>query len=328
MIFGYAIMAEETTSENAGARRFALTSTDLINVHVVQGKAIHIEEKPIILDGENFPSLYQRRLKLVSLKFVRGGNSSIFKKVKSITFSGFTLLAPLQRGIDTRSPTLRLEGQAFFDSTLPSDAIDVLILIGEPEIAPIKGFMGYSASVESGIYKGQPVRAFLLEGADATLPEALLSLVGWQAKPTLSTAKNALEAPHPIVAIDALRIAARKEASDQVELLSQWLLHPGQPAGVKATAIELLGLAISQLPQGSKEANILIETASTGWEAERAYQIDAAYLRTFLSISGHIKKSNQIKRIEAIADDYQIKELSILARQLADSMQKRDGGMK
>lgn len=316
-------MTERVETKGAATRRYALTSDELAELIVVRGTVMLMEEKTVGPISGTAPSLYQRRFQLTDPEIIHD-SSTASENVSPITFSGFTTLAPAQRAIDSRSLTLRLEGQSFFDSKLPLGAMDVLLLIGGPEIAPIAELTVRGASVESGIYKGQPVRVFLLEGADVTLSQALPSLVGWQVKPTVATAKAAIRAPHPLISLDALRIAAREGASDQVELLSRWLLHPSQPAGVKATAIELLGLAISQLPHGSTETNTLIETASAGWEAERAYQIDTAYLRTLLSIQGHIKKSNQLKRVEAIAEDYQIKELYILAKQLADSLQKNN----
>ena len=299
-----------------------MTSNELTNVVAVRGTATSLEEIPISpISGSVAPSLYQRRFKVDNLKLIRGGTTAL-EKVNSITFSGFTLLSPAQRVIDSRSPTLQLEGQAFFDSKLPPDSMDVLLLIGGPEIASIMSFMGNRASVESGVYKGQPIRVFLLEGADATLPQALPSLVGWQVEPTLATAKAATTAPHPLIAIDALRIATRSGASDQVELLAQWLLHPAQPAGVRVSAIKLLGQAIEQVPQGSKEADTLIAVAVAGWEAERAYPIDPTYLRTLQSVSGHIKKSDHLRQVKAIAGDYQIRELTILSEQLSDNLDK------
>lgn len=305
----------------AATRRYALNSAELVKAIAVRGTTKLLEEKPVGSNSGTAPSLYQRSFVLTGLEVIRGV-SSAFKKVNPIAFSGFTTLAPIQRSIDSHSPTLRLEGQAFFDSKLHPDSMDVLLLIGGPEITPIRRFMGYSASIESGTYKGQPVRAFLLEGVDVSLPQALPSLVGWQPKPTLATARAATMAAHPLIALDALRIASRTGASDQVELLAQWLLHPAQPAGVKTTAIELLGQAINQMPQGSKEADMLISIAVAGWEAERAYPIDAAYLRTLQSASGHIKSSNQLGRVEAIADDYSIRELTTLSEQLSKTLKK------
>lgn len=312
-------MTEEVETGGAATRRYALTSADLAGVVAVRGTAKLLEEKPVGPSRGVAPSLYQRRFELAGLEVIRGSSTAL-EEVDSITFSGFTMLAPAQRVIDSRSPTLRLEGQAFFDSKLPTGSMNVLLLIGGPAIAPIRGFMGHSASVESGVYKGQAVRAFLLEGADVTLPEVLPSLVGWQAKSTLATARAATMAPHPLIALDALRIAARSGASDQAEVLAQWLLHPAQPAGVKATAIGLLGEAINRMSQRSKEADALIGVAVAGWEAERTYQVDAAYLRALQSVSGHAKMSSQLGPVEAIADDYQVRELATLSKQLAKSL--------
>lgn len=314
-------MTEKFQTEGSATRRYALTSAELTEVIAIHGKAQILEEKPLEANGGVAPSLYQRRFKLTNLKIIHG-KAEPLAKVSALTFSGFTVLSPNQRAADTRNPTLRLEGQAFFDSTLPTDSMDVLVMIGGPEIESIMGFMGNSATIESDPYKGQAVRAFLVAGADATLPAALPALVGWQPKPTLETAKTAILAPHPLIALDALRIAARAGTSDQIEVLAQWLLHPAQPAGVKAAAVELLGQAIGALPQGAKEVDQLLDVAVAGWEAERAYPIDATYLRAFQAAAEQIKQSNQVERVKAVAGDNQIRELSTLAKQLTNSLKK------
>jgi hypothetical protein len=184
----------------------------------------------------------------------------------------------------------------------------------------MRGFQGHTAAVVGGAYADQPVRAFLLEGADAALAEAVPALVGWQPKPTLATARAAIAAPHPLIALDALRIASRLAADDQVTLLATWLLHPAQPASVKALAIGQLGESIKQMPRGSPAADALIGIAVTGWEAERAYQIDAAYLRALQSASATIKASSRRRQIEAIAADYQVRELLSLSDTLSKTM--------
>lgn len=320
LLFGDIIMLKEVESEVAATSRHSLTSDELTNVIAIYGTAKLLEEKTVSISGVT-PNLYQRRFELAELEIIRG-NATALENMTSITFSGFTTLSLAQRTLDSRSPILWLEGQDFFDSKLPPDLMNVLLLIGEPEIVPTPELLVRGALVESAIYRNQPVRAFLLKGANITLPQAMLSLVGWQPGPTLATARAATIAAHPLIALDALRIATRIGACDQVELLAQWLLHPVQPVGVKAIAIQLLGEAINQMPKGSKEADSLIAVAVAGWEAERAYQTDTAYLRALQSASEHIKSSNQLNRVEAIADDYHIRELIILSKQLSKSLKK------
>lgn len=314
-------MTEKVQARGAATRRYALTSAELTEVIAVRGTAKILEEKPIELSGASAPSLYQRRFTLTNMDVIHG-NPTLLDNGSQITFSGFTMLASTQRILDSRSPTLRLEGQAYFDSKLSPDSMDVLLLIGRSEIDPIAGFMGHSAVIESDAYKGHAVRAFLVEGADATLPSDMPLLVGWQPQPTIDTARTAIMASHPLIAVDALRIAARSGIRDQVELLARWLLHPAQPVGVRITAIELLGQAINQVPQGSPEADALIGITVAGWETERAYPLDAAYLRALQSASQHIKRSSRLQQIETIADDYSIRELSSLSEQLTDSLKE------
>ncbi|MCP5107595.1 MAG: hypothetical protein GY950_29675 [bacterium] len=319
-------MTEEIET-GAAARRFALMSSELTGSVALLGTARLLEESPVGHTSDASPGLYRRRFELSGLEVIRG-SSAAFEEVNSITFFGFTMLAPGQRTSDTRSPTLHLEGQVFFDSTLPPAPMNLLLLVGGPPITPIRGFMGHAASIENGVHKGKAVRAFLLEGADVTLPRALLSLAGWQTRPTLAAARTAAAAPHPLAALDALRIAVRSGKDAQVELLARWLLHPAQPAGAKVAAIELLGHAAGRFPCGSKKNDTLIGVAVAGWEAERAYPIDNAYLRALQSISGHVKMSSYLDRVGAIADDYHIHELTTLSAQLVKSLRGKKGTVK
>jgi hypothetical protein len=312
-------MAADPTSGQAAARRYPLTSADLSDAVAVRGVATLVDEQPVDARAGTTPGLFQRRFRLTDLKIIHG-KAPAGKAERSLTFVGFTLLAPSQRVSDTRSPSLWLDGQAFFDAALHEGRLEVLLLIGPPEIPPVRGFQGHTAAVEGGAYADQPVRAFLLEGADATLAEAVPALVGWQPKPTLATARAAVAAPHPLIALDALRVASRLAADDQVTLLATWLLHPAQPAGVKALAIGQLGESIKEMPQGSPAADALIGIAVAGWEAERAYQIDAAYLRALQSASAAIKASSRRQQIEAIAADYQVRELVSLSDTLSKQL--------
>jgi hypothetical protein len=298
-------------------KRYALTSSELTDVVAVRGTVRLLEEKPINRGKGTAPSLYQRRFELADHEVIWGTGG---EQLSSFTFSGFTMLAPSQRGLDPHRPTLKLEGQTFFDNSLPIDTTDTLLLLGGPEITPEMGFMGNTASVEDGIYAGQPVRAFLVQGADKMLPQALPSLVGWQAEQTLDTARAATTAAHPLIALDALRIAMHERANNQIELLAQWLLHPTQHPGVRSSAIHLLGEAINQMPLRSQEADTLLRIAVVGWEAERTYQVDAAYLRALQSVSGHVKASGQLEQVKAIADDYHIRELATLSKQLTKDL--------
>jgi hypothetical protein len=314
-------MTGETESVGAAALRYDLNSADMAEAIAVRGVAKLLEENPIGPIIGTSPSLYQRRFHFVGQEVIHGRSVDL-TQVSAIEFSGYTKLAPAQRGIDSRSPMLVLGGQIFFNSKLPPGSMNVLLLIGGPEIPPIVGAMGRRASVENAAYRSSALRAFLLTDADVTLPQALPSLVGWQPKPTLATAKAAMMAPHPLIALDALRIAARSGTTDQAELLAEWLLHPAQPAGVKATAVSILGQAIEGIPQGSEDADRLIAVAVASWEAERAYPIDAAYLRVFHSVTKHIEASSWQEQVKAIADDYSISELVTLSDQLAQSLKE------
>jgi hypothetical protein len=323
-IFAGIMIMNVSINAQAYARLVPLTSKDLADVVAISGKATLLEEKPITWEGQKIPSLYQRRFKLEHIVLLRG-NLDGFQKEKAIIFSGYTNMSSNQRSSEVRSPLLGLESQYyfdnFFDKTLPSGQIDVLLLIGKPDILPIMGFMGHSASVEEGMLKGQPVRAFLIKDWDAKLRDAIPLLLGWQKKVTPETIQAVIQAPHPLIALDALCISALDKTIAYTKILAQWLLHPAQPSGVKATAVALIALAIRQFPEGSKEADELIDILSSGWEAEQTYNIELAYLRSLLSVPEYIKKTGRRTDMEGIADDYQIKELERLAGQLADILQ-------
>ena len=201
----------------AAARRFQQTSDELAESVIVRGKATPLQEEPVKPTSDDVPaSLYERMFELTDIAVIRG-NSEPFDSERTLTFKGYTRRSPTQRVDDSRNPTLDLDGQAFFDRTSgrPTDAV---LFVGGPEIAPIMGFVGRTASVVDGPLKGSPVRAFLAEGADTTLPESLPLLVGFHGQPTLASAEAATQAQHVVVALDALRQAARLGAADQVDV--------------------------------------------------------------------------------------------------------------
>jgi hypothetical protein len=160
---------------------------------------------------------------------------------------------------DTRTPTLDLDGQAFFDRAFSRPPEEAVLLIGGPEIPAPMGVMRRTATVVEGPLEGSPVRAFVAEGADRALPESLPLLVGFQGEPTLASARAATQASHPVVALDALRQAARLGASDQVEVLARSLLHPSQPTSVEAAAIELVTEAIREVAFHDRPTDTLVE---------------------------------------------------------------------
>lgn len=307
----------------AAARRFPQTSNELGDSVLVRGSATPLLDEPVRAMSDDVPpSLYERTFELKDIAVLRG-NSVLFEPERSLTFKGYTTRPPTQRLGDSRNPTLDLDGQAFFDRTFSEAPKEVALIVGGPEIARTMGFVGRTASVVQGPLKGSPVRAFLAEGVDTALPESLPLLVGFHGQPTLASAKAATQALHPLVALDALRQAARLGASDQIEVLARWLLHPSEPTSVKTATIELLAEAIKEVAFKDDTSDALVEVAVATWEAERGEPLYAAYLRTLHAAADHTGNSELLRHLEGLALDSLFRELSDLAAELLEKVKEK-----
>lgn len=210
------------SSPPAGAyARPATTSAELSDATLWRCTAVALDEAAV---GHPPPgatsSLYRRQFALSDCAALRGPSTAPPTKL-----TGFTLLAPPQRHDDATVPSLELDGQRLFDGP---GAGSLLVWVGGPPLVAAMGFEGNTASVEIG-GATLPARALALVGADAPLAEAWSLLAGW------STAAPTRDA-HPLIALDALRIAlVRGDAAARDRLIAQ-LDVEGQAAPVRAAA--------------------------------------------------------------------------------------------
>jgi hypothetical protein len=295
-------------NETAATYRFAATSEEIKNAVVVKGEIHQLEEKGIYESGSASPSLYSRQYKLVNPQVI-WGNSSFLQGESTIIFTGYSLLSPNQRQLDIRLPVLSLEGQDFFDSPIVANMVQGIAIIGGPELRSIAGFRGRKASIETGKLLGLTIRPFLLSDSNKGLDESIPLLLGWQDSITQKSIEYAKNAPHPIVAIDAMRIAVKHKDVDQLKNLSKWLIHPVMPANVKKTAIELIGEAMMLLPADSKEIEELIEILVKAWESEKFYSTDNAYMNAIKKNLPRIKLSQKSGAIKMLLHDIEAMQL-------------------
>jgi len=151
---------------------------------------------------------------------------------------GFTMLAPAQRA-DDDAPTLSFDTRRFFDG--PAHTGDVLVIAGGPAPVPPMGFEGNGPELVAGTQRW-PARVIALDGADRDLERALVGVVGWSAA---RSPQAALDAGHPLVALDALRVALAARDPEGAELVATGLLQAGSPAAVQAAARAAIDVALS-----------------------------------------------------------------------------------
>jgi hypothetical protein len=253
------------------------------------------------------PSFYVRSFQLINPQVIKN-DLSIHLDENTFDFTGYTLLSVNQRHADIRLPSVNFNAQNFFDAPVLSKSMQALIIIGGPPDLPSEGLQGKMPFIDNKKFSGLPVRPFLLEGGNTGLAEAILNLIGWQTSVNEQTIENVIRAAHPLVTLDALRIEMKKGNYQFVSLLAKWLLDPAEPANVKKTTVGLLGRATRGLPDNSVEAENLIELLIRGYEAEKFYSIDAAYINAFQSNMEAIRKTGKSENVKALINDLQKEE--------------------
>jgi|GEM_PF-2537790 len=310
-------MTSGTGSRSSSFARPPLTSAELVGAVVVRCRATPRAEHPVgaVAPGE-VAGLFQRDFELAGCAEAHGQPPAA-----AATVTGYTTLAPDRRVDESTEPTLELDGQRLFDRP-DTGAIDVVVVVGGPPVVAARGFGGKVATATWSGGKGDagPARVFALAGVDRGLAEAIGALVGWAPARSIATARAAADAAHPLVAIDALRLAVADQADDQIALLAEACLHPGHASAVRVTAIELLGAAIAAAPVGSPPADRLIGVALNGWEQERRASVDTAYLTALTAAAPQLRGSSARTRAGAIPDDHQVRNLSALLDGLAAAL--------
>lgn len=287
----------------------ALTSAKLDAAHALRCTARPKDDKPAgPVPAGGFPSLYERSLELGQCTAIHGGAPPA-----TATLTGYTQLSTAQRADDPREATLSFDPQRLFDRPWPA-TFPVLVIVGGPAVsAP----MGANQKPPALTGATGAVRAFALVGADASLATAIGRLVGWQPRRGLDATRAALEAGHPLVALDALRVAVDDGDVDGVVAAGTDLLHPVQPSAVRALAIELVAAAIARARPGSPEADRLIEVALTGWELEQRARVDLAYVRSLQHAGPQLRDAKLHARVRALADAPNAREAAAALKDLA-----------
>ena len=223
---------------------------------------------------------------------------------EEMEIEGYTTAGPGYFEADPETPTLHWNGQRFFDREHSTEVFDALALIGGPPASSPSGFAGNAAHVASGSHAGAPVRAFVLDGADASLKDALRSLLGWKDRVSMEAVREAIGAGHPLIAVDAMRICADEGGlAAEFHVLATHLLHPMRPPEAKAIALGLVARRLAGSPPGSAEANALVELTGRAWRFERQYRVAEGYLDVWSGAPEHVRRAPGGDEVTAMALD-------------------------
>lgn len=302
---------ESGESSMMAARAIPVTSSELVEATVLVGTAQAVSEE-VSADTGGYP---RRVFDVINYQILRGEASSFGDTIR---FIGRSATFEDARTYTPESSILDLSGQHFFDVALPTETPQVLLIIGGTEHTSQMGVVTNNATIQGGSHDGEPVRAFLLDGVNANLDEAVLAFTGWQDERSLETAQAALNAEHPLVAVDAMRIAVQERAFDQIEYLADELLTPARPTGVKINAIELLRFGINAAP--TETAARLLDIAMEGWENEQAAQLLTSYLNTFRSTTGKTNEVGLAPQMRAVAGDFQLQQMLNISQEVLNNL--------
>jgi hypothetical protein len=290
-----------------------VTSAALPSAYALQCTATPAGDKPSgAVPAGGFPSLYERSLELTTCTAVHGSS----KLPAKVMLTGYTQLAAAQRADDPRDATLTFDSQRLFDRPWPAE-FSVLVIVGEPAVAAAMG-ANSKPPLLSGV--SAPVRAFALIGADASLATASRQLVGWTTPRKLEATRAALHAGHPLVALDAMRVAIQDASIEAIALSARELLHPSQPSAVRASAIEMLGDAIANARPGSPEAEQLIEAALVGWELEQRTPVESTYVRSLTKAAPQLRASRLRDRARTVGNSASTSDLAAAQKALSSDL--------
>jgi hypothetical protein len=223
----------------------------------------------------------------------------VVEAAQNIEFEGFTTHPAPYADPDPETPTLDLDGQRFFDRSHLKGWFPALAIIGGPPAPSPSGFAGNSAHVSAGT----PVRPFVLEGADAPLKDAIHSFLGWKDRVSMEGVREAIEAGHPLIAVDAMRICVEAGSAAEFQTLAAHLLHPTRPPEAKAIALRLLARRLERLQPGSAESDALVELTARAWRFERQHGVAEGYLNVWSSAPEQVKRSPVGHEVIAMALD-------------------------
>lgn len=192
-------------------------------------------------------SLFRRDYDVADCTALRGAAPT-----GALRLVGFTGLAPKQRSADAAPATLTFDDSLFFDRA-SGDAVEVLVIVGGAPLPSQLGFEGHTAALDVD-GAARPARVFALDGADRGLDGAIAALVGWQPARGKVSAQAALDAGHPLIALDALRVAIVDGAIDDAEQVVAALASA--PAPVRAEARSSLDALLARRAEGAETAKL------------------------------------------------------------------------
>jgi hypothetical protein len=300
-------------------------STDLAGAAMATGTARLVAEV-VLRQVEGVPALTRRRLSFMPQEVLRG-DAAWFPR-GGLEIEGYTTSHPPYHLPDPQSPSLYLDGQRLFDEGLPAEPFQALLLVGGAPAAPPDGFPEHRAAVLDGPGAGQAARPFRLAGADRALPSALPALLGWQREISRQAVARTLEAGHPLIALDALRLAALPQAAppvppriEWVEPLAAWLLHPTQPPEGRVLTLELVARVLRRLPPRSAAADALVRRTLWLWRLERRWPVAAAYLEAWEAAARQVRASTVAAELAAMAlDETAAERLRLLQKRLRERL--------
>jgi hypothetical protein len=289
-----------------------IDSRALRGVRVIVGRSIWLGDT-VVVDRPALP-LTERRFRFESAE-------------ETLEFEGYTFDQPPYREPDVWTPSLDLDGQRFFDRAHGKEATDALLLVGGPPAPLPRGAVGRFARVASGPRQGEAVRPFALQGADRPLGEAVQRLVGWRDRPAPEVIDQAVDAGHPLIALDALRICTDLECrAGGYQRLARRLLHPSEPPEARAIALGVVGRKLRKLRAGSEEANALVELTWRAWQRERQHPVAEKCLEAWVGAPEQIQKFPASRELIAMAlDETAAERRRGLRRRLREAVQAGDG---
>jgi hypothetical protein len=188
-------------------------------------------------------------------------------------------------------PISDFDDRGFFEHEFGDQAVYALLLVGgpPPQLSRWEESRQVPIVVEGPSAK-KVVRAMIMEGFDRSLDAAIQDVIGWQPAFDQKATQRAIESGHPLIALDALRIAiggavARGEAQSAA-MLARWLLLPSQARTIKGEAKGLLSLRlISQSDFSDPKVIALWEVFLASWEAEAREEMAKDYAASYQAIA-------------------------------------------
>ncbi len=298
-----------------------ITSLDIQDAVVIKGPMEELPQETVTAEGSQAPSYYKRIFQLENPQLIYSHKSGITLP-ESIQFVGYTLLSPLTRLKDTLSPRLDLDNQTFFDEPSAEKTQEVLLIIGGNEVRNRIMGIPENPSVLGDSFQGLATRAFWLRGNNRNLAQNFKYLLGLSSEEPSFQNLDHPSISHPLVFVDALRIAIKKANYPAAISLAKFLIHPSHAQSVKITTLKSLSDLLSQAPSDSEYPAQLLQLLVAGYERERNYPLDKSYMEAFSQLLPNLNSPGLKEKLEGITRDYSLDELIEAREKLAKELKK------